>query len=69
MARKPKNKPSGIVTVMVLVGAAALLIVVGNWFRGTQPRRVPAGVGAPRGEILPEDREQLEKILEQKAKP
>lgn len=74
MAGKRKTKPSGVITVLVMVFGAALLILMGNWLKNAQRPRVPAGAtpgieraGAP-AEIQPGEREQLENILEEKGK-
>lgn len=77
MPKRRKTRPSGILTVLVIVGAAALLALVGTWVRGRQPRRVPVGIpqAAPMGQaseaagdIQEDERRQLDEILQRGAK-
>jgi hypothetical protein len=68
MPKRRKTRPSGVLTVLVIVGGAVFLILFGNWLKGAQPRRVPAGEAslpsAPVGEIQADEKRQLEGILE-----
>ena len=72
MRRRRKTRASGVLTVVVLVGAAVILVLGGNWLKGRQPRRVPVGSSdversAPSdhlGEIHDDERHDLEQLLE-----
>lgn len=77
MSKRRKTRPNGVLTVIVIVGGAALLILLGNWVEKRQPRRVPisasqAGqvrvVPEPAGEIEDEERQRLQHILEKGSK-
>jgi hypothetical protein len=72
MSRRRRSNASGIFTVLVLVGAAVLLIVVGHLLVGLGRRRAPAEMPIGKmdtrsSEIDEADRQRLQRILEEAA--
>lgn len=74
--RRGRSRRRGILTVLILVGGAALLILAGNLLRGPGGRRqvparpavAPAHPGAEHShEISEEEKRELDRILERAA--